>query len=236
MKIGIRMLLLLWLLGIAACAVPVTRPAPVAGTDVGTVAALPETEGWRRVQFRIARPQGEAPRWYIDALIGGEIVAPVYQHNQQDIPLWRIHRRAGNDAHGHVLSFIFYTSPPGAQRIYQDIRRNAVLADLLATGQVTWVGYDDLTQNDSPLVEDTSDPVWPEPIRKSWPALIMGASRMWLDLVTELAATHSDTADLVQRYELVQQDITRLWAEQGQHAVLHHLAALFAYQPLLIRY
>lgn len=232
MKICVRVLLLLWLLGIAGCTVPVTRPAP----DAGTTAGLPETEGWRRVQFRIARPQGETPRWYIGTLIGGEIVTPVYQRNKQDIQLWRIHRRAGDDAHGHVLSFIFYTTPQAAQRIYQDISSNAVLADLRAKGLVTWVGYDDLTRNDSPLIEDTSDPIWPAAIRKSWPALIMGASRMWLDLAAELAVNHADEQDLEHRYELVEQDINRLWAEQGQHAVLHHLAALFAYQPLLIRY
>jgi hypothetical protein len=34
----------------------------------------------------------------------------------------------------------------------------------------------------------------------------------------------------------VQQEINTIWAEQGQHAVLHHLSAVFAYQPLLITY
>ncbi len=59
---------------------------------------------------------------------------------------------------------------------------------------------------------------------------------MWLDLVGEIAAKHSDEQDLEQLYMKVQQDINILWAEKGQHAVLHHLSAIFAYQPLLITY
>ena len=31
-------------------------------------------------------------------------------------------------------------------------------------------------------------------------------------------------------------DVTQLWIDQGQHAILHHLNAVYAYQPLLIRY
>ena len=72
--------------------------------------------------------------------------------------------------------------------------------------------------------------------QKTWPALIMGASRMWLDLVGELADAHADEADLERRYEIVQQDLNNIWAGQGQHAMLHHLSAIFAYQPLLIKY
>jgi hypothetical protein len=135
-----------------------------------------------------------------------------------------------------VFSFIFYSNPQGAQRIYRDISANAVLADLQAKGLVTRTGFDDLAGNTRPDIEDTSDTQWPVSIQQTWPALIMGASRMWLDLVGQMAATHADEEDLLRRYELVEQDITRLWAQQGQHVVLHHLSALFAYQPLLIRY
>ena len=31
-------------------------------------------------------------------------------------------------------------------------------------------------------------------------------------------------------------DVTQLWIDQGQHAILHHMNAVYAYQPLLIRY
>jgi len=30
--------------------------------------------------------------------------------------------------------------------------------------------------------------------------------------------------------------MTDIWQEQGQHAMLHHLNAVYAYQPLLMRY
>jgi predicted nucleic acid-binding Zn ribbon protein len=64
----------------------------------------------------------------------------------------------------------------------------------------------------------------------------MGASRMWLDLVGEVAAEHTDEQDIEQRYIKVQEEVNTIWAQQGQHAVLHHLSAIFAYQPLLITY
>ena len=59
---------------------------------------------------------------------------------------------------------------------------------------------------------------------------------MWLDLVGEVADKYADEQDLEQRYMKVQQEINTIWEQQGQHAVLHHLSAIFAYQPLLITY
>ena len=101
---------------------------------------------------------------------------------------------------------------------------------------MTRVGFDDTSRITRPLIEDTSDRHWPLSVQRTWPALAMGASRMWLDLVGEIADEHAGEQDLEQRYVAVQQDISDLWAREGQHAVLHHLSAIFAYQPLLITY
>jgi hypothetical protein len=231
-KIVSGLVLVLWLLGPAGCAVQGNRPAAVPGTT----AELPAGEGWWYARFRVVTVPEQAPLWHIDTLIAGEIITPVFEHNFQDIHVWRVHRRAPDDAYGHVFSFIFYSSPQAAQRIYNEIHASPVLADLQAKGLVTDVMFDDLAVNKRPAIEDTSDRSWPPMVQKTWPAMIMGASRMWLDLVGGLAASHADEPDLVHRYELVEQDMNRLWATQGQHAFLHHLDALFAYQPLLIRY
>jgi len=64
----------------------------------------------------------------------------------------------------------------------------------------------------------------------------MGASRMWLDLVTDLASREGGLGGLEAKYKKVQEEMTSTWREEGQHAVLHHLNAIHAYQPLLIRY
>lgn len=229
---AIIVLLLCGLCGLWGCSA--IRPEPV---EVPVVeGSLPEGQGWWYARFRIPRPEGEAPRWHVGTLLAGEVIAPVFDTHFRDILIWRVHRRAGNDDHGHVFSFIFYSTPEGAQRVYNDIAGNPVLARLRQEGMVSWVGFDDLHEITSPAIEDTSDSNWSAPVQKTWPALLMGASRMWLDLIGELATAHADVDDLEQRYQIVQQELNDIWSSQGQHAMLHHLSALFAYTPLLIKY
>lgn len=228
---GFLLVLLLPLL--AGCAMlehkPVTTP-PVSQAE------LPHDAGWWYANFRILSEKDRPPLWHMDALLAGEVITPVFDHHFQDIRVWRVHRRAANDGYGHVFSFIFYATPQHARAIYQEIRANPVLAQLQTQGLVTKIMFDNPAHNTRPHIQDTSDTHWPLLIQQTWPALMMGASRMWLDLVGALATAHADEPDLVHRYELVEQDIDRMWAQNGQHAFLHHLDALFAYQPLLIRY
>jgi hypothetical protein len=169
-------------------------------------------------------------------LIGGEVIAPIFDKYYQDVHIWRIHRRASRVGGGHVFSFIFYSTAQGAQRIYTAIENDTVVKSLLQSGRLTKVTTDDVTRIIRPDLEDTSDNNWPELVQKTWPAMAMGASRMWLDLVSELASHQSSIDDIDARYKKVQSDITLLWREEGQHAILHHLNAIYAYQPLLIRY
>ncbi len=229
-------LTILMLLAVAGCA----SPGP-SGVDVpeqsSTAAGEPAAgTGWWYARFYIDRPEGEAPRWYIGTLLGGEVVAPVFDEHFQEILIWRVHRRAGNDSTGHVFSFIFYSSADGAQRIYAALEKSPVLQQLRQEGKVKRVVFEDTTRIKRPRIEDTSDPHWSLPVQQTWPALAMGASRMWLDLVGETAARYSQESDLEKRYMAVHQDVTNIWATQGQHAVLHHISGIFAYQPLLITY
>jgi hypothetical protein len=227
-----QIIIVLLLYGLWGCSAIQPKPVEVQAVEGG----LPDGQGWWSARFRIARPEGETPRWHIGTLLAGEVIAPVFDTHYRDIMIWRVHRRAGNDDHGHVFSFIFYSTPDGAQRVYKDIADNPVLARLRQEQKISWVGFDDLYTITRPDIEDTSDSSWSVPVQKTWPALIMGASRMWLDLVGELAAAHTDEADLERRYEVVQQELNGIWAGQGQHAMLHHLSAIFAYEPLLIKY
>ena len=197
---------------------------------------LPEGEGWWYARFHIDWPEDDEPRWYMGTLIGGEVIAPIFDKYYQDVHIWRIHRRASRDGHGHVFSFIFYSTPQGAQRIYTAIENHAVVKSLLDSGRLTKVTTDDVTRINRPNLEDTSDSHWPDLVQKTWPAMAMGASRMWLDLVSELASHESGIDGIDAKYKRVQSDITLIWREQGQHALLHHLNAIYAYQPLLIRY
>jgi hypothetical protein len=236
MNTGRLLLMTVLLLSAAGCAA--LRPSTKVVSDAAQAVPgdLAEGTGWWYARFFIERPAGEPPRWYIGTLIGGEVIAPVFEQHYQDILIWRVHRRAGNDDYGHVFSFIFYSTAAGAQRIFADLEKNPVLHRLRQEGKVTRVGFDDTSIISRPRIEDTSDRHWSLSVQQTWPALAMGASRMWLDLVGEIADTHTDEQDLEQRYREVQQDLNDIWATQGQHAVLHHLSAIFAYQPLLITY
>jgi hypothetical protein len=68
----------------------------------------------------------------------------------------------------------------------------------------------------------------------------MGASQMWLDLISAMADDEQKTetplgfAELDQRYAGINAAITRLWQNEGRHAFLHHLNALFGYEPIII--
>ena len=199
-------------------------------------ANLPAGEGWWYARFHIDWPEGEEIRWYMGTLIGAEVIAPVFDEYYQDIYIWRVHRRASRDGHGHVFSFIFYSTPQATQRIYTAIESNTVVKSLLENGQLTKLSFDDVTRITRPNVEDTSDKNWTLSVQKAWPAMIMGASRMWLELVSESASRQSNISGIEARYKKVQDDVTQIWRDQGQHAILHHLNGVYAYQPLLIRY
>ena len=225
-------------LGLWGCAShsPVPEGSDTREQDQTQSGTLPVGEGWWYARFYIDRPAGEEISWYMGTLIGAEVIAPIFDEYYQDVYVWRIHRRAGSDSYGHVFSFIFYSTPQGAQRIFNAIENHSVVKSQLESGRLTRVTVDDVTSITRPNIEDTSDDNWPVSVQKTWPAMIMGASRMWLDLVSDLASRESSIGGLEAKYKKVQDDITRIWSEEGQHAILHHLNAVYAYQPLLIRY
>ncbi len=67
----------------------------------------------------------------------------------------------------------------------------------------------------------------------------MGASVMWLGLINQYidasGATDRDFDELVDDYDNVDEAIGEIWQSEGQHAFLHHLNALFGYEPMQLQ-
>lgn len=191
--------------------------------------------GWWYARFRINWPEDSEPAWHIDVLLSHLVVSPVLDQYSEQIDLWRFHRRAGKDSAGHRLSFIFYSRADTAAEIYHAIETNETLKQLMESGIVEKLVVDNTDQIKKPHIEDSSDPVWNEIIQKSWPYYIMGISEMWLDMINRLAVYNQEKVDDPEKFYLhIHNAITLLWENEGSHAYLHHLNALFAYKPMAV--
>lgn len=221
------------------CAGVAPHPPPAVPV---TPEASQAAHGWWYVRFIRDWPEQstEEPQWHMDLLIANEIVAPVLERHRSDITLWRFHRRAGHDTYGHALSFIIYASPAAAEAVYAEIRSAPLLKALLTAGRVSRATYDATDKITRPGIGDVSDRNWPPVIQQAWPHFIMGASQTWIDLVAqkadELAPDRGPLSlgDYETLYRKVNEAVDELWRDDGRHAFLHHLNALFGYQPLVI--
>jgi hypothetical protein len=211
--------------------------------ELGTAPVKSETagRGWWYASFAINWPQGAEPAWYMDLLLAHRVISPVLAAYRSEIMLWRFHRRAARDKAGHQFSFIFYSSRQTARNVYDAIRRNRILMALEMDGSIIRESDDDTNVIKRPNIEDTSDRSWAPVIQKTWPYYIMGVSRMWLNLIADLAdntaggKTADSPEELKVLYQKVNKSVTELWQREGGHAFLHHLNALFGYEPVIIR-
>lgn len=192
--------------------------------------------GWRIVCFHLAWQRQQEPDWSIGTQIAGAVIAEALKTLQTDIPLWRFHRRATDDAVGHTFSLMLYSAAPVAAKLYDAIQKSPVAQQLQKTGHILRIDFDPLDKNPKPNIQDTSDPAWPMPLQKTWPKFILGVSQMWLELIVELKMAQPDTSDQRQIYQTIHQQLTELWDQHGQHAWLHHLNALYGYAPTAIRF
>jgi hypothetical protein len=233
----ISVLLILFIMVIAGC-------TTTGSTKLTETVAPPPQEiaaacGWWFAQFRLHWPAEEPANWHLDLLIAHKIVAPALAQYKDEIHLWRFHRRAARDDAGHQFSFIFYASAETAYQIFIMLRSNEMLSEMKSTGMIIEDRYDNTDRISRPHIEDTSDPGWPPAIQKSWPYFIMGASRMWLNLISETIAGMSNSErplsieENVKRYKKASAAISELWQQKGQHAFLHHLSALFGYRAII---
>jgi hypothetical protein len=198
-----------------------------------------QESGWWSARFRIDWPPDTEASWYVDLLLAHQVVLPVLGQHKDTIALWRFHRRAARDDTGHQFSFIFYASPSKAYDIFEALMNDPLLEQLKFSGLIIDDAYDDPGIVSKPNIEDTSDSHWSAIVRKNWPYYIMGVSQMWLNMVTDTAAELPEgnqpatISELEEFYQEINARLIEIWRRQGRHAFLHHLNALFGYEPLI---
>ncbi len=173
-----------------------------------------------------------------DLLLAHRVAAPLIFAHGGVIDLWRFHRRSAEDETGHQFSYLFFASAETADKINRTIRSDPLVEQLLSEGVVREVLTDAVDHNDHPNVGDTSDPKWSPVMQETWPHYIMGVSRMWLGMIDQVSrkkgiADDATVSELLEHYAQVNDEVTRLWQQEGYHALLHHLNAIYGYEALV---
>jgi hypothetical protein len=195
--------------------------------------------GWWIARFRIHWPEGKVPLWHIDLLLAHKIVAPLLNQYKDDIGLWRFHRRAARDKEGHQFSLLFRSSPETASRIFNSLKQDSLLKQMKRSKMIIQDIYDDLKNTARPGIEDTSDSHWSPFIMKSWPFFIRGVCEMWLSLINQICesrplARTTSLKKIAAYYEGINEIVKEHWREEGGHSLLHHLNAIFGYDPVVV--
>lgn len=224
---GIGVGLALFLLGCAARPVAVTMEPEVAPVTDAAVS-------WWYVRFRLRWPEGEEPLWHPDLLLADRVVGPMLDAERAAIELWRFHRRAARDDAGRQFSFIFRASPATAGRVNARIATDPWVVRLREQGIVQSVNYDDPGRPQRPAIGDTSDPNWSPELQIAWPYFIVGVSRLWLELIREFEKKGEWPTEPMARYAAIEKALNELWRNEGGHALLHHLSAVFGYRELAV--
>jgi hypothetical protein len=231
------------LLALSACTRVVTIRAPVADPIPGSDPELEPTATWWSIAFTMDWDRDRAPQWYLDTMLADQVCAPALVELDSQIRLWRFHRRAGYDDFGHRFKLLVFTDEQTAESLYRRIRNASVLQWLESEQLVESVAMTRANQSELPSIARTSDRSWPPEIQASWPWFIMGVSQTWLSLIQQVtvevtveeAAEELSTDAVLEYYRSVNDRVDILWRNHGQHVYLHHLNALFGYQPLIIR-
>ena len=194
---------------------------------------------WWRCSFTNVWPEDTRPDLVIDLFLAHGVVRPVLANHLGDIKYWRFHRRAARDQAGHQFTLLFYTTPEVAAELFAQMGRSRLLNDAIAANLVERVRTDNPAHPKDTAVEATSDPNWSTNLQRNWPNFIMGVSALWLGLIDDfLEVAVEEVGDplvLLEEYRQVDARIAEIWRQEGQHALLHHLNAIFGYKPLTIR-
>lgn len=194
---------------------------------------------WWQCKFKIAWLDETRADWGMDLLLAHALISPVLTNHSQDLLYWRFHRRAARDSSGHTFSFLFYSSPETADSVFSEVRKSSILQVAIQENHVQKVSLGDPGNPQMPNIEDTSDKQWSPALQRSWPLYIMGVSALWLGLIDDHMAgtggSYTDFSSLLTQYREVDEQITAIWRIEGQHALLHHLNAIFGYDPLYLR-
>ena len=226
---------------IAACSISPEQPRE---DQPGVQYAAGEGMAWHACRFRMPYESESSPDWHVDVALAHLVVAPVLDEYRSELLFWRFHRRAAHDRAGHQFSFIFYTEDDTASALASTILTQPWLDRFEKADVVTWISCADSGGWQGGEISDSSDSDWSEEVQHSWPFFIMGVSEFWLDLIQQIAATevnavnprHANVDNVLAGYERVNSELASQWQQQGRHALLHHLNAMFGYSPLLMRY
>jgi hypothetical protein len=239
-RLSVTCLLLATVLASACSPVLQVEPAPSYTPAPASVMTGEAGRDWWQLRFRLAWPEDEEPDFSRHLLIAEQLLLPVIVDHQAEMPLWRFHRRAARTPSGHQFSLIFFSDEQTASRVYAEVESNPLTGWLQDNGLIERVRLDRRSEAELSRLELTSDPEWPLEIQRSWPYFIMGLSQTWLMLVNELSGQSAlegevDYPSLLAHYREVDEKLNTEWRENGQHAYIHHLSAMFGYQPLVIR-
>jgi len=250
-----KCLLIVLLPVLTACSV--SRPVQTAIYSVpvdNNAAQGDEKLSWWAYRYRIAWPEKiEEPDFAIDLLLAHALVRPVLIENSARLQWWRFHRRASRKPPGHQFSFLFYCDRATAIEVIKQLDEAAILAVMKDNGLIDMTVASDIEKVAETAIESYSDPSWSPAIQRTWPNYIMGVSAFWLALIDDLKAeqTKDDeskptTTDeniegnvavkkLLDDYRRIDDQIAEMWQLEGQHALLHHLSAVFGYKPMMFR-
>jgi len=226
---------------LAACTPTLQIASPPAIDPQTPVLAAEQADRfWWQLRFRLIWPEAEEPDFSRHLLIAEQLLLPVIAEYEEEMPLWRFHRRAGRDKAGHQFSLIFYADETTATQLNTAVTANPLTLWLEDRKMIEKTRFGQRSTRELGRLEDTSDKNWPEEIQRSWPWFSMGASQSWLLLVQQLSreselGDETDYPGLLAHYREVDARLNLQWRDYGQHAYLHHLNAIFGYQPVRVR-
>ena len=195
---------------------------------------MSERPSWWMFRFKVRQKLPDTVEFHIDSLLAYSILAPVIEEFTTDLPLWRFHRRAANDANGHQFSFIYFVNADVSQRIVSALETQMENADYQMEDFIEEYSVDGPV-GDAGDLSATSDPRWNSNLQQHWPEYIMGLSKFWLGLITTAVSQHGNpSGDFSTYFKEIDAEITQIWQKEGQHAIFHHTSALFGYQPVII--
>lgn len=235
------------LLLVTACTANRPLPSPYYSLPVSTAATQDESLSWWAYRFRINWPeQLEQPDFAVDLMLAHGVIKPVLEEHAGEILWWRFHRRAARSAPGHQFSFIFYCDAGTAQKIINEIEQSGLLSSAINSNIIEKTVSPASDAGSKPALNAFSDPSWSPEIQQAWPSYIMGVSAFWLALIDELHLQHqdaesdnsregNDAQSQLEYYREIDAAIAEIWEQEGQHALLHHLSAVFGYKPMLLK-
>ena len=238
MKFRIAMLLPIIVL-LSACATQVKSMR----TDLIAGANNPVLSGdayWWRFEVHMQWPENQAANWYMDLLLADQLFAPVIEEFSSQLPVWRFHRRAVRDPGGHRFAMLFYSDVDLARKVFERIEQRYSFLQNIGLHGIEYVAKSDLSNPPPPGIAAASDESWYVEIQRTWPYFIKGVSESWLHLLQSMARpalADQDIPDfdaLATIYQKVNDKMSVYWRNQGGHAYLHHLNAIFGYTDVII--